>query len=974
MRLRASHCGWAVSLILVGVMTPFCAAGGYALEFDGVDDYVDVPSREYAFEDGDLFTIEVWSRWFDSVRSLCAYRYQLERSRFRTRGSAELVVQTGITNQEWHHIAVVYNGSGATKYLTGYVNGVQTGSVNTTGSPLTSYSGNTLRFGMTRHSSGQYSHCMMDEVRIWNVVRTLPEIQDYMKRGLSGGEKGLIGYWTFDEGQGTILHDRSPRGNHGTIVGASWTTDAAPVASGPASAFALSPSPANAAVDIPRDVTLSWKAGGSAAAHDVYFGTVFADVNTAGRTAPKNVLVSQAQDANAYDPTGVLSFDTTYYWRVDEVNAPPSSTIIRGNVWSFTTETLTSRVTTITATASSFEPGFGPENTVNGSGLANNLHSTANTAMWVSGKTAAQPTWIQFQFDRIYKLVEMRVWNYNAMFESVLGFGFKDVTIEYSADGATWMVLKETQFARAPGQDGYAVGTTVDLAGTPARFIRLTPKSNWGGIVKQFGLSEVRFYYLPVNPRQPVPATAAQGVSENSVLNWRPGREAAFHQVYFGTDANAVRNGTAPVQTVTEHRLDPGPLAFGTTYYWKVVEVNETAIPKSWQGDVWSFSTREAFVVDDFESYTDKQGEEVFTFWADGMINSNGSIVGYMTAANGTFGETKIVHGGRQSMPFEYNNVKTPYYSEAERTFDQPQDWTVNGADTLMVYFRGNATAFAEAAGTITMSGGGTDIWSNADQFRFAFKSLTGDATIVAKVESVANSDPWAKAGVMIRENLDPGSRFALVLAAPGNGVHFQARLMTASAAVSDNTAPAASTPEQNALRAPVWIKLERKGSTFNGFYSTDGVKWTTITWSPQTINMAGPVYIGLAVTSHNANAPTTAVFSGLSTTGNVTGAWQTQAIGVAQPANDAAPLYVVVQDSAGKSKVIAHPDPAATTLATWQAWRIPLSEVSAAGVKLTAVKKLILGVGDRASPKPDGAGKLLIDDIGVGHPAATNP
>jgi hypothetical protein len=127
-------------------------------------------------------------------------------------------------------------------------------------------------------------------------------------------------------------------------------------------------------------------------------------------------------------------------------------------------------------------------------------------------------------------------------------------------------------------------------------------------------------------------------------------------------------------------------------------------------------------------------------------------------------------------------------------------------------------------------------------------------------------------------------------------------------------------------------------------------------------------------VTSHNATATTTAVFSNVSTTGSVTGSWQVQAIGVAQPANEAAPLYVAVQDSAGKSKVITHPDPAATTLATWQAWRIPLTEFSAGGVKLTAVKKLILGVGDRSNPKADGAGKLFIDDIGVGHPAPTNP
>jgi hypothetical protein len=83
-----------------------------------------------------------------------------------------------------------------------------------------------------------------------------------------------------------------------------------------------------------------------------------------------------------------------------------------------------------------------------------------------------------------------------------------------------------------------------------------------------------------------------------------------------------------------------------------------------------------------------------------------------------------------------------------------------------------------------------------------------------------------------------------------------------------------------------------------------------------------------------------------------------------------AAPVYVTVQDSAGKTKTIAHPDPAATNLTTWQPWRISLSDVSAGGVKTSAVKKLIIGAGDRANPKADGAGLVFIDDIGVGHPA----
>jgi len=127
------------------------------------------------------------------------------------------------------------------------------------------------------------------------------------------------------------------------------------------------PSPSNASVDVPREVILSWSPGDFAAQHDVYLGLVFADVNEASRTAPKGVLVSHGQDANTYDPD--LRFGQTYYWRVDEVNAPPDTTIFKGDVWSFTVEPFTYPTEDIIATASSSAPDQGPENTVNGSGL-----------------------------------------------------------------------------------------------------------------------------------------------------------------------------------------------------------------------------------------------------------------------------------------------------------------------------------------------------------------------------------------------------------------------------------------------------------------------------------------------------------------------------------------------------------------------------------------------------------------------------
>jgi len=726
--------------------------------------------------------------------------------------------------------------------------------------------------------------------------------------------------------------------------------------------YATGPVPADLATDVRRDVSLSWTPGPSATAHDVYFGTVQADVAAATRANPLGVLVGQAQGANSYQPSARLELETTYYWRIDEVG--PAT--VKGYVWSFTTEPLTYRVTGVTATASSFEAGMGPENTVNNSGMnAAGGHSTANDAMWLSGKAAPQPAWIQYRFDQVYKLSEMRVWNYNVLFEGVLGFGFKDTLVEYSQDGVAWTTLTETEIPQAPAQENYTAAAIVDFTGVSARYVRLTARNNWGGLTPQFGLGEVRFYYVPVSPREPQPASGAAGVQVDATLGWRPGREAGSHEVYFGTNQQAVANGTASMQTVVAPEFDPGPLTLGTTYYWKVAEVNQAETPAVWQSNVWSFTTKPYVTVDDFEGYTDDEGSRIYQTWIDGLTTqASGSTVGYIDAP---FAERTIVHGGRQAMPFAYNNVAAPHYSEGDREWDSGQDWTANGADTLTLFFRGNPVGFAEPApGSVKMSAGGADIWNSADEFRFAFKQLSGNGTLVAKVESLDNTNEWAKAGVMIREDLSAGSRFAAVYATPGQGVRYQGRLVSLGAATSDT---AVATDEQKALKIPVWIKIERSGANINCFYSSDGAKWTSMTWNPQSINFTSTVYIGLSVTSHNAAAMTTALYSNISFTGTVTGDWSVATIGPAQPTNDAAPLYVTVKDGAGKSKTVVHPDPAATLLSTWQEWRIPLSEFTAAGVKMNNVRKLTIGVGSRTSPTPGPAGLLYIDDIGFGHP-----
>jgi len=223
--------------------------------------------------------------------------------------------------------------------------------------------------------------------------------------------------------------------------------------------------------------------------------------------------------------------------------------------------------------------------------------------------------------------------------------------------------------------------------------------------LKNSGLSEVRFFYVPVKAFGPTPATGATGVAVDGVLNWRPGRTAASHEVYLGTDPNVL----SKINTVTEHRysLNSAGVEYDRTYYWKVNEVNEAQTPKTWEGDVWSFSTPGYIVVDDFESYND-YCKRIFYSWADGYGVATPECGGLPIAGNGSgstvgnastpYAERTIVHGGSQSMPLSFDNPGATSYSEATRTFDVPQDWVQGGIKTLVLYFHGNET---DAAGQI---------------------------------------------------------------------------------------------------------------------------------------------------------------------------------------------------------------------------------------------------------------------------------
>ena len=168
----------------------------------------------------------------------------------------------------------------------------------------------------------------------------------------------------------------------------------------------------------------------------------------------------------------------------------------------------------------------------------------------------------------------------------------------------------------------------------------------------------------------------------------------------------------------------------------------------------------------------------------------------------------------------------------------------------------GIAGSWSLAGTTHTVRGSGTDIWDATDQFHFVSQPLTGDATIVARVVSLGNTDPWAKAGVMIRETVAGGSRHVYCGVTPGNGVFVEQREAT-NGATGHSWGPRTT--------APCWVRLERQGATIRGYESADGQTWTLI--STVSISLTNPVQIGLAVTSHNNGAITTAVFDSVALT-----------------------------------------------------------------------------------------------------------
>ena len=793
---------------------------------------------------------------------------------------------------------------------------------------------------------------------------------------------------------------------------------------------AFNPNPPDGAKFINPSTTLSWTAGFGAKLHTVFFGDNFEDVN--------NATAGESAGTLNYNP-GTLEYDKTYYWRIDE-----SDGIItyKGNTWSFRTlpdipvsdpnliawwkldegqgitvvdwsghkndGTLINGPKWVTGYDDGALEFDGIDDYVNFSGTSNLPSGTSARSMcawaktdsvvggwaWIAsygrgGANAGEAMFLGRNADALYG---------GGMYDDVYVSGFWQVGewhhICLTYDGATAILYADGIQVASEAKSWNLVLNSVHIGRQVYH-----EGENWDGLV-----DDVRIYNKVLSPDEikkvmsgdpmlawnPSPANrSTPDVHAALPLIWSVGEMAAQHDVYFGTDVDAVADADTSTTSVYRGRLNAttytppeGVEWGGGPYYWRIDEYNtDGTISK---GKVWSFTVADYLSVDDFEEY-DAGDDQIWYAWHDGLGygtpgtqpyfagNGTGSVVGDETTASYT--EENIVHSGNKSMPFAYDNNKQGYakYSEVEMTLTGLRDWTDEGVAELSLWFRGypaSVGSFVEGpAGTYTMTASGTDIWDLTglgqgyhDEFHFAYKTLSGPGSITAKVVSIDNTNVWAKAGVMIRETLDPDSAHAFACITPGSGVASQGRYDTGGASFNWN---------QTGITAPHWVKLERDISgNFTVSHSANGSAWQPVQGvTPQQVPMSTNVYIGLALTAHDATLTCQAVFSNVTTTGNVGTQWAHQDIGILS--NEAEPMYVAISNSAGSPAVVYNDNPDAATIDTWTEWVIPLSAFADQGINLTDVDRIAIGLGTRGNmTTAGGSGKMFLDDIRLYRPS----
>jgi len=787
---------------------------------------------------------------------------------------------------------------------------------------------------------------------------------------------------------------------------------------------AESPVPADGETFVEFDVTLSWHNGFGVQLPHVYFGDNRADVEAGTPDTYKGVLADAA-----YSPES-LAADTVYYWRVDEFDGLNTYT---GDVWSFRTRPVISVYDpNLVAWWKLDDDGSGVVVDSSGNGHHGTLRGDPQYVSGFDGEALELDGSGDFVQMDGYKGVlgtsafTITAWIKTAANGEIVGWGGTGAgqRVEFRVNGGRlrcetnggnvqgdtniinddeWHHVAVAVKANATlssedvtfyldGRDDTRASTDTDVFNMTSNFdvkigqmYDLSSTRWFTGLIDDLRIydrqltAEEILQTMTGDPRLAAEPSPADGSTPNvevaASLGWTPGKGAVGHDVYLGTDEQTVRDARASDTTGTYRgRRDPNDytvseaLEFNRTYYWRIdeVEADDTKIHK---GRIWSFTTADFIVIDGFEAYNAQN--PIWESWHDGLGfvaqgtsdftpgNGTGSIVGADTTSSSA--EETVVFAGGQAMPVHYDNNKqgSQQYSEVAMTLSSRRDFTAQGVKALSIWFRGNAASvgsFTEGpAGTYTMTSRGADIAGTSDEFHFAYKEISGVGAIVAKVESIRNSHNWAKAGVMIRDSLEPNSAHAMMVVTPAQGVSHQRR----------STAGDGSTNfTQAGIAAPQWVKIERDlGGMVTTSYSDDGVTWTQL--ASEVVTMNPPLYIGLALTSHATGITCEAVFSNVGITGDVGPQWLNRDIGILS--NDPEPLYVALADGAGATAVVPHDDPNAALTGDWTEWNIDLAEF--AGVNLTNVNTISIGLGDRGNPQPGGSGTMYFDNIRLYRP-----
>ncbi len=510
---------------------------------------------------------------------------------------------------------------------------------------------------------------------------------------------------------------------------------------------AYNPVPPDGVKFVDPNVSLSWTPGFEAKLHTVYFSENFDEVN--------NASGGISQTAAVYRPFfGPLEFDKIYYWRVDEFDAV---TTYKGEIWSFRTKPFIPIADPNLIGWWTFDEGYG-STALDWSGYGND-GTLVNEPQWVEGymdgalefngsnyvtmndvadditsnditlsgwvkTTDSHGLWLSSNTATgnvaLWSIDQGQATMYDGADSSYEGYSNTSVNdnewhiLTYVRSGLTGYIyvdgVQENTHQAGydfSSSDRWSIGMEWD-SGTASDFLT--------GIV-----DDVRIYNIALTADEvkqlmrgdPLAAWDPSPRNKSIVdirearkpLRWSPGDEAAQHDVYFGTDKEAVSNADVSDTTgiyqgrqgVDSYNPPEDNIEWGGgPYYWRVDEYNNDGSIST--GATWSFTVADYLIVDDFESYNDiNEGEpgsnRIYLAWIDGFDNPaiNGSIIGY---ANPPFAEKTIVHSGGQSMPFAYDNAVGK--SEATLTLTDMRDWTEESVGVLSLWFYGETSNAAE--------------------------------------------------------------------------------------------------------------------------------------------------------------------------------------------------------------------------------------------------------------------------------------